>query len=201
MRFSFGQGALVCLTLSLALPVISSGLAVDKPATGGERFSPDASSKDGFLSLLFRGGGAREQWRYSFFGDGRVQIDRFNHLSTSTPLESWAAQLQTSDVETVLADVVNSGLLTLVPEDVKERDRQAGRIRPMTIDGGQVVVSISLVRARATDGEQEKVASSYVVPGNALDSSISPDISEYEALRRLVALSLELRTRASEIGK
>lgn len=182
-----------------------TGEVVPSSPAAGE-LSIDPNPAICFLELDFHGD--LGTFRYSFLGDGRVNVDDYWNSGDQKPAKRWRAQLSAAELETVVSDLVDSGLYAFDPEAQLERERVAGIRRPTVVDGGWVEVGISLVRRPlAGKGATEVVARHFGLRAELTLSMPSwlrfpgehPVIPEIEAYRRIAALATEVRQRATEV--
>ncbi len=169
----------------------------DTISVGG--FTIDPSPSASFLTLSIRGGMTNERWSYSFFGDGKVQFDRLDRQDPPKALESWTTQLSDAEMRGLLSDLGGSGLLELDPQAVIRRERSEGKYRVSPTDQGSIQVDIAL-RRRRWGGllGREKVKNRFSLGGQGVPSQ-APDIPVFEAYRRVMTLSGELRHRATPV--
>lgn len=174
------------------------------PSAGG--LTIDRNPAICFLELDFHG--ELGTFRYSFLGDGRVNIDSFLNSGDLHPADRWRAQLTDAELQVVVSDLVESGLYAFDPEAQLERERVAGIRRPIVADGGWVEVGVSLIRSPAAGkGATEVVARHFGLSAELTLSMPSwlrspeehPVIPELEAYRRIAALATEVRQRATRV--
>ncbi|MEO8198214.1 MAG: hypothetical protein ABI689_15965 [Thermoanaerobaculia bacterium] len=179
------------------------------PSAGGLTIDPNPAIC--FLELDFHGDLGSS--RYSFLGDGRVSIDEYLNSGDAEPAESWKGQLSAAELQTLVSDLVESGLFAFDPEAQLERERKAGIGRSMVTDGGWSEVGVSLVRRSPTgQGPAEAVAHRFAFsaelpygrrfwrasPGGP---PVIPVVPEIEAYHRITAFATEVRQRATQIPK
>lgn len=166
---------------------------------GGFAIDPDPEVR--FLTVEFRGGMTRFKTLYAFFGDGRVQIDRFRDPGGSSSLESHTTRLTQEEQWRLLADFLEGGLFTLDPKELQARDLREGRSRPFVTDSGSFTVSMALVQRRwGGFGPRKVIQHRFALGGSALAlplGSAGPDTREHEALRRLMDLIRRVQARAA----
>lgn len=174
------------------------------PSAGGLTIDPNPAIC--FLELDFHG--ELGTFRYSFLGDGRVNIDTYLNSGDLNPADRWRAQLSNAELRTLVSDLVESGLYAFDPEAQLERELKAGIRRPIVADGGWVEIGVSLVRRSSSGQDPAEVVARHF--GLSADLTLSmptwlrfpgehPVIPELEAYQRLAAFSSELRRRAERI--
>ncbi|MCC6271675.1 MAG: hypothetical protein IT190_10390, partial [Microbacteriaceae bacterium] len=182
-----------------------AGEVVPSAPTVGE-LSIDPNPAICFLELDFHGD--LGTFRYSFLGDGRVNFDNYLNNGNLNPAERWRARLSDAELQTLVSDLVGSGLYAFDPEAQLERERVAGIRRPIVADGGWAEVGVSLIRRPfAGKGAMEVVARHFglsaeltlTMPSWLTSAGEPPVIAEIEAYRRITALATEVRKRATQV--
>ena len=206
MKMPGGCSVLVrvlCLSLLCAAGLAGEEVHSD-PSAGG--LTIDRNPAICFLELDFHG--ELGTFRYSFLGDGRVNIDTLLNSGDLHPADRWRAQLTDAELQTVVSDLVESGLYAFDPEAQLERERVTGIRRPIVSDGGWVEVGVSLIRRPAAGkGATEVVARHFGLSAELTLSMPSwlrtpgehPDIPELDAYRRIAVLATEVRQRATQV--
>lgn len=204
MKMQGGHSALlrVFLLSLLGATNVAGEEAQSAPPAGGLGIDPSPAIC--FLELDFHG--ELGTFRYSFLGDGRVNIDTFLNSGDLHPADRWRAQLTNAELQAIVSDLVESELYAFDPEAQLERERQEGIRRPLVVDGGWVEVGVSLIRRpTAGKGATEVVARHFGLSAELTLSMPSwlrspgehPVIPEVEAYRRIAALATEVRQRAT----
>lgn len=190
----------IAFLAAVALLVSSCREAPDAISMAGIAIDPHPEVR--FLSVQIHPGLVKFTTTCNFFGDGRVQIDRFHASGAGGPVESHTTQLTKEEQWRLLADFLEGGLFRLDPKELQARDLREGRPRPSVADGGSFAVSIALVQRRwGGFGPPKVVQHRFALSGSALArplGSAGPDTREHEALRRLMELIRRVQARAAE---
>jgi hypothetical protein len=164
-------------------------------------FAIDPHPEVRFLSIEMHPGLVKFTTTYNFFGDGRVQIDRFHSSGAGGSLESHTVRITQEEQWGLLTDLLEGGLFTLDPQELKARDLREGRSRPFVADSGSFAISMALVHRRWGGlGPREVVRHRFALGGSALAlpfGPVGPDTREHEALRRLMDLIRRVQARAA----
>ncbi|MEO8198215.1 MAG: hypothetical protein ABI689_15970 [Thermoanaerobaculia bacterium] len=190
----------LALLASIVLLASSCREAPTAISMGG--FAIDPHPEVRFLSIEMHPGLVKFTTTYNFFGDGRVQIDRFHTSGAGGSLESHTVRLTKEEQWRLMVDFLEGGLFTLDPKELQARDLVEGRARPSVADAGSFAVSIALVQRRWGGlGPRKVVRHRFAMGGSALALpfvSAAPDTREHEALRRLMELVRRVQARAAE---
>ena len=139
---------------------------------------------------------------YSIFGDGRILIDEFLSTKKEPNHPTFEARLSVDDLEAMLQDAVDCGLMEYDHRKIEQRRIKAGTYGPPPTDIPAALITIYLDLYERPDGELVgPVSHRFAVDKDRMLALLNPGIPEFAVVERLLGKLRELHKTAKGQGK
>jgi hypothetical protein len=162
-------------------------LAEESHALAEPYFSSDP--QDCLISVQMSNGEASGRKIYKLYGDGRVQVERFNGSRQLTPSQTWSAYLDAADLASITREILDSRLFEFTKVKQSEKIRASARSPSVILDAGGAAVEITLNWATT---ERPREATYKLAIDGGLASEFE-DIPEFGVAQHLFRLLTHLK--------
>lgn len=179
--------AIAAALAALGAIVLIAAVSPETTAAPTERrFEFSRSPDEVVVSVRYSGGLSSRDLSVRLFGDGRLLVEEVRNADSAV-VASWTGRMLEPEIDALLRDAIDGGLMEYDAERVRAQKRALNRREPTRIDVPGAFVDIRLLGLEDAAGAWVGPVSRRIAAMNvSLSADLFPEIRELAALARVL---------------